>query len=63
LPARTSTRCEDADALAHALDQLALDPQLRWKFGKAGRELSSARFRVSVSAVWSRSIGACSQTA
>jgi mannose/cellobiose epimerase-like protein (N-acyl-D-glucosamine 2-epimerase family)/glycosyltransferase involved in cell wall biosynthesis len=35
---------EDAEALADAIDQLALDPQLRWKFGKAGRELVERTF-------------------
>ena len=35
---------EDADALADAIDQLALDPQLRRKFGKASRELVERTF-------------------
>jgi glycosyltransferase involved in cell wall biosynthesis len=35
---------EDVDALADAIDQLALDPQLRRKFGKAGRELVERTF-------------------
>jgi glycosyltransferase involved in cell wall biosynthesis len=35
---------EDADALADAIERLALDAQLRWKFGKAGRELVERTF-------------------
>ena len=35
---------EDADALADAIERLALDPQLRHKFGKAGRELVERTF-------------------
>jgi len=35
---------ENAEALADAIDRLALDPQLRRKFGKAGRELVEQEF-------------------
>jgi glycosyltransferase involved in cell wall biosynthesis len=35
---------EDAAALTDAIDRLALDPQLRHKFGKASRELVEGRF-------------------
>jgi glycosyltransferase involved in cell wall biosynthesis len=35
---------EDADALADAIERLALDPQLRRQFGKAGRELVEREF-------------------
>jgi glycosyltransferase involved in cell wall biosynthesis len=35
---------EDAEALADAIDRLALDPQLRLKFGKASRELVERTF-------------------
>src|SRR5919198_738547 len=35
---------EDAEALADAIERLALDPQLRRKFGKAGRELVEREF-------------------
>lgn len=35
---------DDAEALADAIDRLALDPQLRRKFGKAGRELVELKF-------------------
>jgi mannose/cellobiose epimerase-like protein (N-acyl-D-glucosamine 2-epimerase family)/glycosyltransferase involved in cell wall biosynthesis len=35
---------EDAGALADAIERLALDPQLRRKFGKAGRELVEREF-------------------
>jgi len=35
---------EDAQALADAIDRLALDPQLRRKFGQAGRELVERTF-------------------
>jgi glycosyltransferase involved in cell wall biosynthesis len=35
---------EDAKALADAIERLALDPQLRRKFGKAGRELVEREF-------------------
>ena len=35
---------EDAEALADAIDRLALDPQLRLKFGKASRELVEHTF-------------------
>lgn len=35
---------EDAEALADAIDRLALDPQLRRKFGKASRELVESTF-------------------
>ena len=35
---------EDAEALAEAIDRLALDPQLRRKFGNAGRELVEREF-------------------
>src|SRR5258707_5586977 len=34
----------DAEALAAAIDRLALDPQLRHTFGKAGRELVELKF-------------------
>jgi glycosyltransferase involved in cell wall biosynthesis len=35
---------EDAEALADAIERLALDPQLRRKFGTAGRELVEREF-------------------
>src|SRR5262249_7934437 len=35
---------DDTEALAGAIDRLALDPQLRRKFGKAGRELVELKF-------------------
>jgi glycosyltransferase involved in cell wall biosynthesis len=35
---------DDAEGLADAIDRLALDPQLRRKFGKAGRELVELKF-------------------
>src|SRR5262249_21735429 len=35
---------DDTEALADALDRLALDPQLRRTFGKAGRELVELKF-------------------
>jgi len=35
---------EDAEALADAIDRLALNPQLRLKFGKASRELVERTF-------------------
>jgi mannose/cellobiose epimerase-like protein (N-acyl-D-glucosamine 2-epimerase family)/glycosyltransferase involved in cell wall biosynthesis len=35
---------DDPQALADAIDRLALDPQLRHKFGKAGRELVELKF-------------------
>src|SRR6266498_618883 len=35
---------DDTEALADAIDRLALDPQLRRKFGKAGRELVELKF-------------------
>jgi len=35
---------DDTEALAAAIDRLALDPQLRHKFGKAGRELVELKF-------------------
>jgi glycosyltransferase involved in cell wall biosynthesis len=35
---------EDAEALAAAIDQLAADPELRRKFGKAGRDLVEQEF-------------------
>ena len=35
---------DDTEALADAIDRLALDPKLRRKFGKAGRELVELKF-------------------
>jgi mannose/cellobiose epimerase-like protein (N-acyl-D-glucosamine 2-epimerase family)/glycosyltransferase involved in cell wall biosynthesis len=35
---------DDAEALADAIDRLALDPELRRKFGKASRELAEQQF-------------------
>jgi len=35
---------DDTEALAAAVDRLALDPQLRHRFGKAGRELVELKF-------------------
>ena len=35
---------DDTEALAAAIDRLALDPQLRHTFGKAGRELVELKF-------------------
>ncbi|MGA7489127.1 MAG: glycosyltransferase, partial [Xanthobacteraceae bacterium] len=35
---------DDADALADAIERLALDPELRRKFGKASRELAERQF-------------------
>jgi Glycosyl transferases group 1 len=35
---------DDTEALAEAIDRLALDPQLRRKFGKAGRKLVELKF-------------------
>src|SRR5262245_37074808 len=35
---------DDTQALAEAIDRLARDPQLRHKFGKAGRELVELKF-------------------
>ena len=35
---------EDPEALANAIDRLARDPQLRRKFGRAGRELVEQNF-------------------
>jgi glycosyltransferase involved in cell wall biosynthesis len=35
---------DDIEALTDAIDRLALDPQLRRKFGKAGRELVELQF-------------------
>ena len=35
---------DDAEALADAIERLALDPELRRKFGKASRELAELQF-------------------
>jgi glycosyltransferase involved in cell wall biosynthesis len=35
---------DDTEALAAAIDRLALDPQLRHTFGKAGRKLVELKF-------------------
>jgi glycosyltransferase involved in cell wall biosynthesis len=35
---------DDAEALADAIECLALDPELRRKFGKASRELAEQQF-------------------